>query len=108
MKNPVEQMMEQVEWEPIVRDEAFYDDGTPFATHTGVLWIGACAMVCHQLNTGVRVIDERSMAAFFNGDVSRQCPLCKSWIYVIPEVDAFAKENDCEIACEGCIAKGAA
>lgn len=105
MKTPIEQMMDSIAWEPTKRNE---DDGMPYATHTGVFWIGCCALIFHQLNTGIRVIDERSLEALFNGAVSRLCPLCRGWIYLRPEADAFAEEHGCEIACEDCVATGAA
>lgn len=59
----VDRIFDGVVFEPIA-DAVGTDDGVPFATHQGMLKLGAMDLRVYQLNTGVRVVDADDLAAF--------------------------------------------
>lgn len=63
-KTRMDAMLDQVAWEPVPAGCVQPDD-LPYATHRGVLLVGAFPMVCYQLSDGQRVIDQASVEAFF-------------------------------------------
>lgn len=62
---PVEKMMERVEWRELPDPEEEIAPGGLYATHEGILEIGAARLRCYTLNGGQRVFDADSVAAFF-------------------------------------------
>lgn len=61
---PIDQIMNAVEWTP-VEGQIIEDDGSPYATHHGMLRIAGFDLKCYQLNTRQRVIDAEDMERFF-------------------------------------------
>jgi len=68
---PIEMLMNSIEWTPA--GGAAGVDGLPYATHFGVLEIGAIKLRCYRLNDGRSIIDADDMEAFF-GDVLGDMP----------------------------------
>jgi hypothetical protein len=65
---PIEMLLEQeVEWEEIDLAGARFTDEPDalYATHKGVLEIGAAKLRVYQLNDGQRVFDADDVGAFF-------------------------------------------
>lgn len=62
MNNPIEMMLDKVEW---VKSPEYEHDDLPYVTHTGVLEIAGFKLNVVQLNTGLRVIPEDDFTAFF-------------------------------------------
>ena len=65
MSTPAEALMDLVKWEPIEGADEVVDDGTPYATHMGVLRLGDFELRCYQLNTGERVFNADDVAGYF-------------------------------------------
>jgi hypothetical protein len=54
-KEPIDILLDDVKWEPIVG--SFVDSSIPFATHQGLLKIGELQLKVYQLSDGQRVLD---------------------------------------------------
>jgi hypothetical protein len=65
MPTPIEQAMDAVDWTPV--DGALANAGAdlPYATHAGLLKIGALELRCYRLNTGMAVFDADDVKRFF-------------------------------------------
>lgn len=66
MMTPIEMMLDGVQWVAAEQAQAS-EDGTPWATHEGVLEIGAASLRCYRLNTGQAVFNSEDVHAFFGG-----------------------------------------
>lgn len=65
-KQPIDVMLDAVEWKPVDREGLPAVDGDiPYATHHGTLKIGECELECVVLNTGERLFTEESIERFF-------------------------------------------
>ena len=67
MREPADRLLNGVVWKPIPWDESKSDNGTPRATHKGILTIGGYDLRCYQLDDGRRVIDSDDVLRFFGG-----------------------------------------
>ena len=67
MSEPIDRMLDAVEWVELVEDDAPRPDGELFATHMGKLKIGEFEMRVYQLSNGLRVLDVDDVAEFFGG-----------------------------------------
>ena len=56
-------LFKDVKWEPVEVDPP--TDGTPYATHEGILQLGNHSLRVVQLNDGRRVIDADDLREFF-------------------------------------------
>jgi hypothetical protein len=65
MKSPIEQVLDGVEWNPVTTEPENPDSDLPYATHAGVLTIGALELRCYRLNTGMAVFDADDVKRFF-------------------------------------------
>lgn len=63
-KLPVEKLLDSVDWKPTGAKRVKPD--IPVATHEGVLKIGDLEFKVVQLDNGMRLIDEESVAKFFD------------------------------------------
>lgn len=66
-KLPIETMVDNVV-KPIVNIQP-PTDGTPYATHEGVLEIEGKTLKCYILNTGQRIFNMQDVDDFFNSKV---------------------------------------
>ena len=67
-KTPMDTMLDSIKWEilpPLAPEEN--QEGIPYATHKGVLWIGDCPLDCYVLNTGQRIFTVESVERLFGG-----------------------------------------
>lgn len=65
MKQPIEQMMDAVDWKPC--EAPGTDPGIPYATHKGEMHIAGLRLRCYRLNTGQAIIDADDVNNFFGG-----------------------------------------
>lgn len=65
-KSPTDKLLDGVEWQET--GMAPPTDGSPYATHVGVLRIGPIALGCYRLNDGRRILDKQDMDDLFGGD----------------------------------------
>jgi hypothetical protein len=65
MKSPIEQMLDGVEWNAAMTEPENPDNDLPYATHTGLLKIGALELRCYRLSTGMAVFDAGDVNKFF-------------------------------------------
>jgi hypothetical protein len=68
MTTPIEQMMDGLDWIPVDGACAGGDTDLPYATHSGVLKIGAMELRCYRLNTGMAVFEADDVNKFFGGE----------------------------------------
>ena len=68
---PIEQLLDAVEWTAIPLEEQKAPEGSLYATHEGVLKIGDCSLRCFTLNDGQRVFDAEYVAKFFGVEETR-------------------------------------
>lgn len=61
---PVDQILDDAKWEALP-EQTPSDDGIPHATHRGELTIAGKKLVLFQLSDGRRVIEGKSLEAFF-------------------------------------------
>lgn len=66
-KSAVDLLFDGADWETIPQSEDREQDGLPFATHRGVLRLGALELIVFQLNDGRRLVSEESMAPLLSG-----------------------------------------
>ena len=67
-KMPIDRLLDTVEWRECEGELPVADDGLPYATHKGILWIGGYPLECYQLSTGQRVFEAESVHRFFDGE----------------------------------------
>jgi hypothetical protein len=65
MTAPIEQMLKTVEWTENEEKEHFGE--LPYATHSGVLYLGENKLRCYRLNTGMAVFDADDFEEMFAG-----------------------------------------
>lgn len=65
MKQPIDMMLDGIDWVPAQQAESVADDGLPYVTHTGVLDIAGHKLRVHQLSNGQRVIAHEDLDALF-------------------------------------------
>ena len=64
-KTPVETLLDkEVEWKPLSL-ERDPKDGTPFATHMGVLTMFGISMRCYRLSNGITVFNAEDFERFW-------------------------------------------
>jgi hypothetical protein len=63
MPNPVEILLNQVDWQPVTPPDEI--DGEPYAMHSGILNLGTMEMRVFQLNNGQRIILKEDFERFF-------------------------------------------
>jgi hypothetical protein len=68
MKTPIEKMLDGVHWRE-ADGPPEDDDGTPWATHEGVMDIMGHKLRCYRLNTGQAIINADDMHDFFGGEL---------------------------------------
>ena len=61
---PIDVMLDQVEWTAVPGADGMKASEVPHATHTGILVIGPCRMMCARLSNGMAVITEDGMRQF--------------------------------------------
>jgi hypothetical protein len=69
MKSPIETMLDGVQW-MAREDQPGATDGTPYATHEGVLEILGHKLRCYRLNTGQTVFNADDVNAFFGAQLA--------------------------------------
>lgn len=63
---PADQLMNLVQWRPIIYDETMSGNNEVFATHEGELNLGGFSLKCYQLSNGKRVISSESLIPFLD------------------------------------------
>jgi hypothetical protein len=71
MTSPIEQMLDGVEWKQVTTKPENPDSDLPYATHAGLLKIGALELRCYRLNTGMSVFDADDVKRFFGMEVGQ-------------------------------------
>lgn len=67
-KQPIQILLDAVEWKETGSDPNPEDDSMPYATHEGVLEMMGHKFRVVQLNTGQRVFDAEDVERFFLGE----------------------------------------
>ena len=62
---PIDRLLDAVGWRECKGAIPTADDGVPYATHEGVLWIGSGSLKCYKLSNGQRIFEAESVHRFF-------------------------------------------
>jgi hypothetical protein len=62
---PIQVLMEQVDWKPIPNAVMHAGDDMPYATQTGTLELGSVTLRCYTLSDGQHVVDADDVARWF-------------------------------------------
>lgn len=70
-KRPIDILLDQIEWKPIVRDLEISEDNEdlPYATHEGIFYIGDFQMRAYKLSNGQRVIHKEDVDKFLGVEI---------------------------------------
>ena len=63
-KKPIDILLDKIDWQPLPKQDCA-DSNKPYATHEGVLHIGAISLRVYVLNDGRRIINAEDLTKFF-------------------------------------------
>lgn len=66
-REPVDKLLDAVDWQPLIGPAPQDHDGIPWATHRGIFEIAGLKLRVYQLSDGRRIIDADDLHDFLSG-----------------------------------------